>query len=167
MAYRMSLIANRQKQIWLLFTGYWLLISLFGCASIMEMAKGVAGVSTKTLEKNRKSAITKSFNYDYFSCYTMVLDIIKCTEAYIYAQDIKKHMIAVYVSDADTTPVGLFFKEIDKNNTRVEVSSPSTYAKEFISGKVFPVLDKTITLGELEEETRVQKAKRQQELENK
>jgi len=142
MAYRMSLIANRQKQIWLLFTGYWLLISLFGCASIMEMAKGVAGVSTKTLEKNRKSAITKSFNYDYFSCYTMVLDIIKCTEAYIYAQDIKKHMIAIYVSKQDTTVVGVFFKEVDAKHTEVQVSSPSLSAKGLIATKLFSALEK-------------------------
>jgi hypothetical protein len=60
--------------------------------------------------------------------------------AYIYVKDIKKHMIAIYVSETDTTPVGLFFKEIDKSNTQVEVSSPSTYAKELISEKVFKLL---------------------------
>jgi hypothetical protein len=49
-------------------------------------------------------------------------------------------MIAIYVSETDTTPVGLFFKEIDKSNTQVEVSSPSTYAKELISEKVFKLL---------------------------
>jgi hypothetical protein len=149
------------KHYWVIgLLGYWV-IGLVGCASIIEGAKGIAGVSTKVLEDNRKSAITKTFNCDYFTCYTTTLDIVKRIEAYIYVQDIKKHMIAIYVSSEDTTPVGLFFKEIDKNNTQVEVSSPSTYAREFISEKAFPVLDKTITLEELEEETRVQKAKQQ------
>jgi len=124
-------------------------ILISGCASIKEIARGFAGVSTKVLEENRKTAITKTFNYDYFTCYTKTLDILKCMQAYIYTQSIKKHIIAIYVSGEDTTPVGLFFKEIDATNTQVEVSSPSTYAKEFISGKVFSVLDKQITLEEL------------------
>ncbi|MDD4980143.1 MAG: hypothetical protein PHC54_02570 [Candidatus Omnitrophica bacterium] len=134
-------------------------ILMSGCASLTEAAKGFAGISTKVLEDNRSSAITKVFNYDYFSSYTKTLDILKRMEAYIYKQDIKKHMIAIYVSREDTTVVGLFFKEIDANNTKIEVSSPSTYAKEFISAGVFSVLDKTMTLEELEVRTRVQRQK--------
>ncbi|PIP21264.1 MAG: hypothetical protein COX40_00225 [Candidatus Omnitrophica bacterium CG23_combo_of_CG06-09_8_20_14_all_40_11] len=132
-------------------------IVLLGCATLWEGAKGLAGVSTRALEDNRKSAITKTFNYDYFTCYTKSLDILKHMNAYIYMQSIKKHMIAIYVSEQDTTPVGLFFKEIDATNTQVEVSSPSTYAKEFISGKVFSVLDKKITLEELEAQINAKK----------
>jgi len=126
------------------------ILNFIGCATLWEGAKGFAGVSTKALEDNRKTAITKTFNYDYFTCYTKTLDILKSMRAYIYTQSIKKHMIAIYVSEQDTTPVGLFFKEIDATNTQVEVSSLSTYAKEFISGKVSSVLDKKTTLKELE-----------------
>ena len=120
------------------------IFNFMGCALLWEGVKGLAGVSTRALEDNRKTAITKAFNYDYFTCYTKTLDILKSMQAYIYMQSIKKHMIAIYVSEKDTTPVGLFFKEIDTANTQVEVSSLSTYAKEFISGKVFPILDKKI-----------------------
>jgi hypothetical protein len=116
-------------------------ISTSGCAAITEGAKGVAGISTRALEEARKDAITKAFNYDYFTCYTKILDILKQIDAYIYTQDIKRHMIAIYVSEQDTTPVGLFFKEIDANNTQIEVSSPSTYAKELISTKIFSALN--------------------------
>jgi len=132
-------------------------ISTMGCATITEGVKGFAGVSTRALEDNRKTAITKAFNYDYFTCYTQTLDILKRMQAYIYMQSIKKHMIAIYVSEQDTTPVGLFFKEIDATNTQVEVSSLSTYAKEFISGKVFSVLDKKNTLEELEAQINAKK----------
>jgi hypothetical protein len=141
-----------------------------GCATIEETTKGFAGVSTKVLEDNRKSAILKNFNYDYFTCYTTTLDILKRTYAYIYVQDIKKHMIAIYVSEYDTTPVGLFFKEIDANTTQIEVSSPSTYAKEFIANNVASVLDKKVTLDELEEQLRAKKQKEekaQEDLANK
>ncbi len=132
--------AIRKKKLLILLPFYFLLLTLFGCASIKETAKGIAGVSTKVLEDNRKSAIVKTFNYDYFTCYTRTLDILKKMGAYIYAQNIKKHMIAIYVSEQDTTAVGLFFKEINKTNTQIEISSPSTYAKELIAEKVFKSL---------------------------
>lgn len=119
-------------------------IGLWGCAAIIEGVKGIAGVSTRSLEKGRKDAVIKSFNYDYFTCYTKTWDILKQIGAHVYAQDIKKHMIAIYVSQEDTTPVGIFFKEIDASHTQVEVSSPSTYAKELIAGKIsnYLVLEK-------------------------
>ncbi len=132
-------------------------IVLLGCVTITEGAKGVMGVSTRSLEKARKDAIMKTFNYDYLACYAKTLGILKCMNAYIYMQSIEKHMIAIYVSKEDTTPVGLFFKEIDAANTQVEVSSMSTYAKEFISGQVFLVLDKKVSLEELEAQINAKK----------
>jgi len=112
-------------------------IILCGCASLSEGFKGLAGVSTKVLEDNRQSAIAKTFNYGYFECYTKTLDILNDIGAYIYAGNIKKHMLAIYVSETDTTPVGIFFKEISGTKTEIEVSSASTYAKELISKKIF------------------------------
>ena len=116
------------------------LILINGCASIKEAAKGFAGISTKELEAGRKSAIVKTFDYDYFTAFTKTLDALKEMNAYIYTQDIKKHMIAIYVSESDTTPVGIFFKELSAASTQIEVSSPSTYSKEAISQKLFQAL---------------------------
>ncbi len=146
-----------------LFSGLcYCFIALLGCATIIEGTKGFMGISTRSLEKARKDAIMKTFNYDYFTCYTKTLDILKSMGAYVYMQSIKKHMIAIYVSESDTTTVGLFFKEVDSANIQVEVSSPSTYAKEFIAGKVFSALDKKVSLEELEAQINAKK-----ELENK
>lgn len=117
------------------------MIFISGCARIIEGTKCIAGVSTRVLEQGRKSAIVKTINYDYFTCYTKTLEIVKQIGTYIYAQDIKKQMIAIYVSEQDTTPVGLFFKQIDQNNTQIEVSSPSTYAKDLIASKVFSAFE--------------------------
>lgn len=113
-----------------------------GCLSVKEYCKGVLGISTKSLEKGRKDAILKTLNFDYFTTFTMTLDALKKIGAYAYAKDIKRHLIAVYVSSEDTTAVGVFFKEIDAANTQVEVSSPSTYAKELIADKLFKILEK-------------------------
>lgn len=116
-------------------------ILISGCVTVKEAAKSVAGISTKELESSRKDAVKKNFNYDYFTCYTKALDILKSIGTYIYAQDIKKHLIAIYVSELDTTAVGIFFTEAGNSNTQVEVSSRSTYAKEHIASKLFPALE--------------------------
>lgn len=116
------------------------LLSVFlvsGCQTLKEKLKGFAGISTKELEKGRKSAIIKNFDYDYFTAFTKTLDALKKMGSYIYAQDIKKHTIAIYVSEENTTPVGIFFKEMSATSTQIEVSSPSTYTKEIISQKLF------------------------------
>ena len=137
-----SSIVGRQKSIWLLVAGTCLLVGLFGCAAIKEGMESVAGVSTAVLEKGRKTAVTKTINYDYFTCYTKTLQALTELKAYVYAKDIKKGMIAIYVSEEDTTPIGFFFKEKDQNNTQIEVASPSSYAKEYFAAKLFPLLEK-------------------------
>ncbi len=132
------------RQFYLTVIIYSLLAGLSGCAGIKETAKCVAGLSTKVLKDNRKDAIRKTFSYDYKACYDKAREILIGEEAYIYAQDINKHMIALYVSKQDTTPVGVFFKEIGPMSTEIEVSSPSKYAKEFIAQKLFPALEKLL-----------------------
>ncbi len=113
-----------------------------GCAAITEGTRGFLGISTRSLEKARKSAIVKELPYDYFTSYTKILDALKSTRSRLYEQDVKNHMIALYVSESDTTAVGVFFEEIGQNNTRIEISSPSTYAREFIAAKIFELLEK-------------------------
>jgi len=129
--------------LWFCLLPFYFLLFLSGCATVLEGAKGVAGISTKALEESRKDAVTKTFNYDYNTCYTKVKAAIKETGSYIYAQDKNKHMIAVYVSDEDATALGIFFKEIDANNTEIQVTSASTYAKDTVSKDVFSVLEGT------------------------
>ncbi len=108
-----------------------------GCATIKDVPKGFAGLSTRTLEENRKKAVTRTFNFDYDTCYKKTKEVLAELGVYIYAQDKKKDMIAFYLSGQDTTPVGVFFKKMDKNVTQVEVSSQATYAKEYIAPRLF------------------------------
>ncbi|MDD5477492.1 MAG: hypothetical protein PHG87_04725 [Candidatus Omnitrophica bacterium] len=116
---------------------------LLGCATIKEMGKGFAGVSTQVLEDKRKDALKKSFALDYNGCYAKVKDILsqKDRASYIYAEDPKKKMIAIYVSAQDTTPVGIFFTEETGTGTLIEISSPSTYANEEIASRIFTGID--------------------------
>ena len=114
---------------------------LLGCATVKEAAKGFAGVSTQVLEEKRKDALKKSFALDYDNCYAKVKDILKNRKSYIYAEDTRKKMIAIYFSDTDTTPIGIFFSEGEKGSTMIEISSPSTYAKESIANSIFTGID--------------------------
>ncbi len=117
--------------------------SFSGCAGLKEVAKGVAGISTKEVEKSRPGAIKKDFKLPYEICYDNALKALKKIGAYVYAVDRSKNLVAIYVSEGDTTCLGVFFTEIDANNTQVEVASPSTYAKEFIADKLFKHMEKS------------------------
>ena len=125
--------------------------ALLGCVTAKEMGKGFIGASTQVLDQKRNDALKKSFALGYNDCYAKVKDILKPKnslipkdslnledkEPYIYAEDFKNKMIAIYLSSTDTTVVGIFFTEETGANTLIEVSSPSTYAKEEIANRIF------------------------------
>lgn len=113
------------------------IFSLSACSTVKQAAKGFFGVSTREVEASRKDAPKKQFNRAYKDCYDKAMEVLKNAGAYVYARDDAKNMVALYVSETDTTVVGVFFTKIDANNTQVEVSSPSTYAKDSIAEKLF------------------------------
>jgi len=124
----------------ILYVFLFLTIFLSGCASAKEVCKGFLGVSTKVLEDGRKDALKKEIGYDLITCHNRVRVILKEEGCVIYADDLKKDMLAVYLSEEDTTPVGVFLTEKSGWMTLIEVSSPSTYAKEKIAKLLFETL---------------------------
>lgn len=126
------------------------IFNFIGCAQIKEVSRGIVGISTDQIEEARGKAIKKAFPYDYKTCYEKVTETLKHISAYIYTKDAKIKLIAIYVSETDTTPVGIFFREVDAANTEIEVSSPSSYAKELIAGKLFTALEKAPEIQEKE-----------------
>ena len=151
----------------LIITCFLLSTVLLGCATIKEAAKGFAGVSTRVLEEGRKDALRKSFPINYDSCYAKVKDVLKEKDknspkeedkgSYIYAEDAQNKMIAVYLSETDTTPVGIFFTKEAKGQTLVEISSPSTYAKEYMAKKIFTGIETAFNLKDEESKSNVKK----------
>ena len=137
---------KKNAQFTLAATFYILSAVLSGCATVKEAGKGFIGVSTQVLEEKRKDALKKSFAVDYNRCYLKVKDILsqKDKESYIYAQGYKEKLIAVYLSSADTTPVGIFFTEEQGGSTLIEISSPSIYAKEEIANRIFTGIEELI-----------------------
>jgi hypothetical protein len=126
-----------------------LLASIFlsGCASSLkevskkqfspgEILRAAIGNSTLSVEEARKTALVKVFKYDYQACYAKVEGILKTMpNISIYYQD--EGMIAVFYLNPNTTPVGMFFTKIDDGNTKVEISSPASPAKEWVAKNVF------------------------------
>ena len=115
---------------------------LCGCSTVTDIGRGFAGTSTRELERGRKEALTQTFSCDVSGCYDETRQILKNIKAYVYAGDKASEMIACYVSEEDTTPVGIFFVPEASGKTRIEVSSPSTPAKESIARQVFDELGK-------------------------
>lgn len=113
-----------------------------GCAAVTETGKGLAGISTKVLEDNKGNAIRKTYPLDLAKCSEMVEGLLSDIKAYIYARSDEKRMLAFYVSERDTTPVGIFFVPQDNGSTEVLVSSPSRYAKEVIADKISAWFDR-------------------------
>jgi hypothetical protein len=136
---------NNKKQIWLSIIGFGLAVSLLvGCAKMKEAVRSAAGISTQEIESSRGKSIKKVFKYDYFTCYAKTQDALKRIGAYVYAEDKEKDLIAIYVSQKDTTPVGLFFQDIDNIHTQIEISSPSTFARDLIAEKIFANLEASL-----------------------
>lgn len=123
----------------LMIAGCFLITGLLGCVTIKEMGKGFMGVSTQVLDEKRPEALKKSFAMSYNDCYAKVKDILntKDKESVIYAEDSGKKLIAIYLSATDTTVVGIFFTQDSAMSTLIEISSPSTYAKEEIANRIF------------------------------
>ncbi|MDD5044464.1 MAG: hypothetical protein PHU91_00195 [Candidatus Omnitrophica bacterium] len=109
--------------------------TLTGC----QTTKSLLGISTKEVESARVNATSKVFNYDLHTCYNKVLGALTGMGSYIYAQ--KTDMIACYRSWGDTTPVGIFFKEVDANNTQIDISSPSGPVRDEVAEKLFLALE--------------------------
>ncbi len=119
--------------------GYWL-IALVGCGCLRHGIRGFLGISTKEIENARDKAIVKIVDYDYNSCYKMVEEELSEIDAYVYTR--RKDLIAVYISSTDTTTAGIFFKEIDKQKTQVEIACPASSKKEYLAEKIFTALEK-------------------------
>lgn len=114
------------------------------CANIGDSLKGFGGVSTREVEEARGSALAKTFNYDYKTCYAMVEKILsKMPKTSIYSKS--ERLIAVYYKDPNSTPVGVFIVPASPTRTQVQVSSESVSAKEWVARNLFSekVLDAT------------------------
>ncbi|MBU1124522.1 MAG: hypothetical protein KKC84_00680 [Candidatus Omnitrophica bacterium] len=119
-------------------------INILGCAKVREALKCGVGISTQALEDERANALKKTVALSYSDCYQKSKKILARRGAYIYAEDASKQMIAIYISQEDTTCAGIFFTQKDSSQTEVAISSTSTFAKELVAKWLFIGLEKPL-----------------------
>ena len=115
-------------------------LMLAGCATLKEGAKGFLGISTKVLDQHRSSAVIGEFDFDQQAAYAKILEALGSMSCKVYHRQAPS-MVALYVSGQDTTCVGIYSTPVSATRTRLEVSSASTYAKEYIAKRLFARLE--------------------------
>jgi hypothetical protein len=123
-----------------IFLMFLIILFLTGCSGLKEATKGFLGVSTKILEESRTNSLKKDFSGSLADIHQKIIAALTINKSYIYKDAKSKDFIALYVSKTDTTPVGIFLTEISAVKVGVEVSSPSTDGREFISKVIFDAL---------------------------
>ena len=109
---------------------------LAGCVGPSEMCRGFAGISTEILKQGRGDAVTHTYAADAAAADVIVRGVVQKSGAYIYAEEQNPRLIACYVSETDTTPVGIFIVPQSAGSVEVMVASPSRYAKERMAAQV-------------------------------
>ncbi len=108
-----------------------------------EIVKSVWGSSTRVLEKERDNAITKIYNEPYAECMHNSIIVAGKKKWVIFKKDeAKGYMVVMGIKDAvNTTEVGIFFVKLSDTQTRIELSSLSTFAKRQAAKDLFHGLD--------------------------
>jgi len=121
-----------------------------GCVAggMREAWRGFKGDSTKILLDTRPDAVTREFSCAHNDCGKKIEDSLKDMNAYVYARE--GELTAVYVSVNDTTPVGIFVSDTGAEKTKIEVSSPSSFARDALSQKLFSSLDSKLKAKKIE-----------------
>ena len=116
-----------------------LLFGAAGCAGIKQTTRAFLGTSTKELRQAREQAIVRVVNHDYQGCYKRVEAGLLGLGSHIYSKE--EDLIAVYISSEDTTPAGVFFRQVEDKKTELGITSPSKDTKEYLAEKIFALLE--------------------------
>jgi hypothetical protein len=116
-----------------------LCLALAGCAGFGETIRGIEGNSTRVLYETRPQAAAKEFRCNPEDCRQKAGEILAEMKTYVYRRE--PGLIAVFVSETDTTPVGIFITPGEEESSRIEVSSPSSPARDAVSQKLFSALE--------------------------
>lgn len=111
--------------------------------NMWDFPKTFWGSSTRALEKARSNALTKTYDKGYWDCFRTALKIVKKKQLVVFKKDeVRGLMVIMGIPGAvNTTEVGVFFVELNDNQTRVEISSLSTIAKRLLAKTLFHEMD--------------------------
>ena len=97
---------------------------------------GLPGIVEYSYAEDQEGALAKTFNYDYSTCYWKMNGILKAMpHVSVYSE--KYGVISLYYINPNTTSVDIYFTAVDATHTKVEVTSESSSAKNWIAGNIF------------------------------
>ncbi len=125
-----------------------LFISLYisGCSWISDFPRTMWGSSVRVLSAQRAQAKTEVFSCDPEQCFDHVLAMTAPYGAersddmfVLFLKDSKKrYMILMGVDNAvDTTEVGVFFDALDGRQTKIDIASLSSRARDAAATLIF------------------------------
>lgn len=120
-----------------------LLLTCFGCASLWDAPKNVAGFSVRDMEGRRSGSIYQSYACTLPSCFNAVTNIAIQNKYNIFTKDEARGLIVLMgiPGAVDTTEVGVFFTVLEKESgVKVEISSRSSPAKRTVAVLLFAEL---------------------------
>lgn len=114
-----------------------------GVDNTVEFGKTIWGSSTRSLERARDRAVTRTYDKPYWDCVRSSIAVVKKKKWVIFKKDeIKGYMVLMGVKGSvNTTEIGVFFEELSDTQTRIEISSLSTNAKRKVTQGLFHGLD--------------------------
>lgn len=121
-------------------------LTVSGCAKIMEPPRMIWGSSTKALEDARGTGVIREFACAFDDCFGDVIAIAKDNFWEIFIQEKQKGTIIVVgiEGSVDTTEVGIFLTSQDEEKAQLEVVSLSPLAQEAASEALFSALEKLL-----------------------
>lgn len=124
-----------------------LLVSIFSCSPI-EMGKRIAGTSIEALEKEKEGRFSRISPQNLPDSYAFTVNILKSRYICIYLENEEEgYLVAmgfdrIFPRCINTTEVAFFFKEVDENQTRIDVVSFNRELAQFVSRLLFEKLEK-------------------------
>lgn len=131
-----------------------LAVMLSGCAGLKDVPATVWGSSTRVLEDKRGNAMSKTYEKGYWEVFRTAVKVLEKKRFVIFKKDeVRGLMIVMGVPGAvNTTEVGVFFVELNEQQTRVELTSLSTNAKRRLAKSLFNGIDVAFGLAKDEEQ---------------
>ncbi|MEA3485378.1 MAG: hypothetical protein U9R03_01580 [Candidatus Aerophobetes bacterium] len=130
--------------------GILILFLVFGHTDPVEVTKQIIGISTKSLEKEQPGGESKVFDCNYNFCYEETLEVLKEMGVYVFLENKKEHSIIamnfdkIFKKCINTTEVGIFFKEMENEQTKIDVTCANPNLVKFASEEIFSRLKKKL-----------------------
>ncbi len=104
---------------------------LSGCSGLMPDLEAFGGMGVKDLERAKSDGVSKTFDLSTADVFDKTLSVLEKNKLTVYQSNKRKGYIVFMgiEKQTDTTRVGVFFRSVNTNKTKVTISSLSSSAR--------------------------------------